>query len=201
MRSRIEEEIHVCLMLKAPREGFVKTRLAREVGAAEAVTIYRRLVAHQLREIPAGWHRHVAFAPDSAAVEMREWLGPELDCFPQSSGTLGDRLTAAMDRLPTPVIFLGGDCPSLTSDRLLHAADALKSADLVIWPAVDGGYCLIGFAERVPEVFEGITWGTGSVFEETLARVPRGVRLEVCEPPLEDVDDLAAWRRRSAEIV
>ncbi|MDX2080595.1 MAG: TIGR04282 family arsenosugar biosynthesis glycosyltransferase [Terrimicrobiaceae bacterium] len=187
-------------MLKAPREGFVKTRLAKDVGQVEAVKIYRRLVEHQLQQIPSDWTTHVAYAPDDAAAEMPAWLGPEIQYFPQSPGTLGDRLIAALAQLPKPVIFLGGDCPALDTDRLLAAATALESADVVIWPAVDGGYCLIGLAKDLPEVFEKITWGTESVLEETLVQIPTGARVHLCQPPLEDIDDLPSWERRPAAL-
>jgi hypothetical protein len=187
--------MNVCLMLKAPREGFVKTRLAKDVGPARAVAVYRRLVEWQMRQIPAGWNIYVAFAPDDALDEMRAWLGTGPELFPQSAGDLGDRLASAMARLPTPLIFLGGDCPSLTTERLNEAAGALGSSGVVIWPAVDGGYCLLGLSAVVPQIFEGIAWGTDSVFQQTLERLPSGVELAICEPPLEDVDDVASWER------
>lgn len=193
-------KMNVCLMLKAPREGFVKTRLAKDVGPGEAASIYRRLVEWQVRQIPRGWKIFVAFAPDDALEEMRDWLGGGIEFLPQSSGDLGNRLVSALAILPKPLIFLGGDCPSLTSPRLSEAAAVLASTDMVLWPSLDGGYCLLGLSGFIPEIFERINWGTSSVFQQTLARVPPGKDLHTCEPALEDIDDLASWRRCDFEL-
>jgi len=187
--------MNLCLMLKAPREGLVKTRLAKDVGFAAAASIYRRLVEWQMSQIPAGWRVFVAYAPDDALDEMRSWLGEDPTFLPQVAGDLGDRLVAVLAQLPRPMIFLGGDCPSLTEARLLEAARALESAGVVIWPSLDGGYCLIGCSAFLPELFQGIAWSTSTVLEETLDRLPVGVDLALLEPPLEDIDDLSAWKR------
>jgi len=187
--------MNVCLMLKAPRPGFVKTRLARDLGDDEATAAYRLLVEAQMRALPAAWDVRVAFAPDNAAAEMREWLGSGLNYFPQCDGDLGDRLTHAAQTIPGPLIFLGGDCPELTTSRLEAAATELESADIVIWPALDGGYCLLGIKKLIPEIFQEIAWGTETVFRETLARIPTGLSVRQMSPALEDVDDLASWQR------
>lgn len=89
----------VSLMLKAPIVGKVKTRLAASVGAERAALIYRRLVEHQVRSIPCHWPIHVCFSPAGALFEMREWLGPKLEYFPQCEGDLGDRLMRAAEQL------------------------------------------------------------------------------------------------------
>src|SRR4051812_48776845 len=84
------------LMLKAPIEGLVKTRLARSVGAAEATRIYRCLVEHQLAHIPRLWPTHIHFTPLDGEAEMRNWLGPAHTYSAQADGDLGQRLAFAM---------------------------------------------------------------------------------------------------------
>lgn len=190
-------------MLKAPVAGRVKTRLAAELGAEAACAAYRRLVEHQAREIPLGWPVVVHFDPPEAAASIREWLGPGADYRPQVAGDLGTRLAAAMARHEFqrgPLFFIGGDCPYLDSGRLAGAAQALECADVegVLVPAVDGGYVLMGLKVPQARLFEGIAWSTGQVLEQTLARAREvGLRMTL-QPALEDVDDLASWRR--AEI-
>src|SRR5687768_3502559 len=84
----------VC-MLKAPRAGLVKTRLAHELGAGPAATIYRRLVEHQLKAVPESWRIEVHFSPADAADEMRAWLGATPGYYPQRGDDLGARLARA----------------------------------------------------------------------------------------------------------
>jgi len=185
-------------MLKAPRAGFVKTRLARDIGETDSLAAYRVLVERQMAALPEDWTAFVSFAPQDAEDEMQSWLGPHVQYLPQCDGDLGTRLDHVARKLAGPLIFLGGDCPALTRSRLIEAAEALESTDLVIWPAEDGGYCLLGFRHRIPEIFSGVSWGTESVLQETLDRIPVGVTLRVMSPPLEDVDDLPSWQRALA---
>ena len=196
-------EITLCLMLKAPRPGEVKTRLAREVGDAEAAAIYRAMVGHQLREIPNGWHIEIHFTPPTAGAEMRSWLQPlretRIEFFPQVEGDLGSRmqaaLTSAFDRGAERVVFAGGDCPGLDSAILSVSAAQRDAADLVLVPALDGGYVLIGLKARHAGVFDGISWSTPQVLEQTRERARCLALKTMLLPALEDVDDLPAWQR------
>jgi rSAM/selenodomain-associated transferase 1 len=189
----------VSLMLKAPRAGFVKTRLARSVGLDEATGIYRRLVEHQIAQIPAAWPAHIHFAPAECGDVMRTWLGADHLYSPQPDGDLGARLSAAMRAhfavKTSPVMFLGGDCPSLTSARLEQAAGLLAAADAVLIPAMDGGYCLLALRRPDPHLFTSIPWSTPRVADETRHRLrERGFSWKEL-PALEDVDDDASWQR------
>ena len=90
----------ICMMLKAPRVGTVKTRLAREIGVERATLAYRAMVEHQARAIPPGWNISVHFSPPDAGEEMEAWLKPTLPAsarfVPQCDGDLGRRLAAAV---------------------------------------------------------------------------------------------------------
>ncbi len=189
----------ISLMLKAPREGQVKTRLAKDVGSLEATRVYRSLVEHQLRQIPASWPVHIHFAPADAEAEMKAWLGTAHRYSPQPDGDLGQRLIGASRAhfaiSSGPVIFLGGDCPYLTTARLLAVEEMLTRVDAVMVPAIDGGYCLLALSRPVERVFEGIPWSTDRVAEETRQRL-RESSLTCSETDaLEDVDDQASWER------
>ncbi len=190
----------VCLMLKAPIPGQVKTRLAASIGAEHAARIYRRLVEHQLANIPHRWQIHVCFSPVDALSEMREWLGPKLQYSPQAKGDLGERLVHAVDSVFRSgckrLIVIGGDCPYLDESTLAQAAKELAKADAVLIPALDGGYCLIGVKAPHPEIFRDIDWSTGVVCAQTEAKIAQaGLTLIILNPPLEDVDDVESWRR------
>lgn len=187
-------------MLKPPRPGLVKTRLAQELpgGADDAVAIYRRLVERQWRALP-DWPKVIHFTPVDAVVEMRAWL-PDADAFlPQPNGDLGARLFAAVEsalaRGAPSVILIGGDCPGLDRCHFEESRERLTDHDYVIGPAIDGGYTLLAVKERLPRLFTEMPWSTNQIYRLTRQRAAeagwRGHALEA----LEDVDDLASWER------
>jgi uncharacterized protein len=196
----------ICMILKAPRLGTVKTRLAEEVGAERATAIYRVLVEHQAKAIPLSWHVSVHFAPTDAAEEMPMWLAsylPENTRFvPQCEGDLGQRLRSAVAAEfqggAQRVFLIGGDCPGISRDYFGDADEALNESDLVIAPAYDGGYVLLGLKSHHPSLFENIAWSTPAVLDQTLAAA-RALLVRVrLLPTLEDIDDAESLARQSA---
>jgi uncharacterized protein len=195
---------NVAILLKAPRPGQVKTRLASSIGAERATRVYRALVEHQLTQIPASWCAVIHFAPSDAEAEMRGWLERlsrrGTNFIPQPDGDLGVRLIAAMDHGFASgadlVFFLGGDCPGITSGYLKEAEAALAKTDMVIAGALDGGYVLLGLRKPTAAVFEAIPWSSDSVFSATLSRARAAGLTHECLPSLEDVDDLESYERQ-----
>jgi rSAM/selenodomain-associated transferase 1 len=190
------------LMLKAPRAGFVKTRLAAGIGADAARAAYVAMVEKQAREIPMGWAKAIHFAPADAGEEMRAWLGQSGFFTPQVDGDLGARMGAALSAAWTAgfarAVLLGGDCPWITRELLLRVERELAGCDLVIGPAADGGYYLLGINAGVAPPFAAIDWSTERVLAQTLALAEEN-RARVCLlPELEDVDDVGAWQRARA---
>jgi uncharacterized protein len=190
----------VILFLKAPRDGQVKTRLARSVGGDEALRIYRSLAEAQVRQLPPGWRTEVHFAPADAEAEMKGWLGESTERMmyrPQNDGDLGARLVAGFASAfadgGSPVIAIGGDCPELDAACLENARLALREADVVLGPATDGGYYLIGLNRPAPELFDDVPWSTPRVLEITRARADAtGLRYRLLEPKT-DIDDAESW--------
>jgi rSAM/selenodomain-associated transferase 2/rSAM/selenodomain-associated transferase 1 len=181
---------------KSPRPGHVKTRLAGEVGAGRATEIYRRMGREAVDRLRGGpWRTVICFDPPQELPTVRDWLGPEgLSFQPQSDGDLGERLTGAFRqafRTGGPVCVVGTDIPELGQPLVENAFRLLETEggpDVVLGPAVDGGYYLLG--ARVPSValFQGIPWSTRKVREHTLARArEEGLRVEEL-PVLADVD-------------
>jgi rSAM/selenodomain-associated transferase 1 len=195
----------VCLFVKSPRRGEVKTRLARDIGAARATVIYRTLVEHQAAEIPIDWRVAVYFAPWNAAEDMKIWLAPHLQngtCFvPQCDGDLGRRLLAAVrrefDNDSERVYLIGGDCPALSRDYFHQADKALSDNDIVLGPAQDGGYVLLAIKDCHEILFRDIDWSTSAVLQQTLAAARRQA-LSVCLlRPLVDIDDATSLNDQS----
>jgi uncharacterized protein len=195
----------VCLFLKAPRLGEVKSRLARGIGAVCAAAVYRALVEHQAAEIPVDWRVTVYFAPSNAGEEMKVWLAPQLRggtrFVPQCEGDLGQRLLAAVrgefDRGSERVYLIGGDCPGLSRDYFYESDRALSENDIVLGPAIDGGYVLLGIKGPHEALFKGIAWSTPAVLDQTLAAA-RGQTLSVgLLRPLVDIDDAATLHEQT----
>jgi uncharacterized protein len=190
----------VSLFLKAPIPGAVKTRLASSLGDAGALSAYRELVEFLLKRI--GSHRvHIHHTPEDPEP-LISWLGDEYTYFAQKGSDLGERLIYAMElefvHGAKKLIFLGGDCPYVDEARLEEAFASLQDHDVVLGPASDGGYYLIGVKHILPELFTGVAWGSDSVFQTTV---------EICQkfgfsyallPEESDVDDLKDWEKAKA---
>jgi rSAM/selenodomain-associated transferase 2/rSAM/selenodomain-associated transferase 1 len=132
--------------------------------------------------------------------QFGRWLGSDLLLSPQGAGDLGSRMERAFrEAFRTrvgPVVLVGTDCPGMTSAHLREAFVSLRHKDLVLGPAKDGGYYLIGLRRDVPGLFRGVSWGSGEVLERTLhiARA-RNLHVELLDL-LDDVDrpeDLPVW--------
>ena len=190
-------------MARHPALGQGKTRLASSIGPAAALAVYHELLACA-RAAAAGvaatrtvW---LAGAPTPGAPDY--W--PGCAQHPQPPGDLGQRMQAAFAAAfaagATRAVIIGTDCPELTTNLLASAFAQLDAHDVVLGPALDGGYYLLGMKTLVPDFFLNKAWSTAQVRPATLADAARlGLRVALL-PPLADVDtaaDLAAWRARS----
>ena len=178
----------VAILAKAPVPGFAKTRLIPAIGAHAAAVLQERLTEQTVQTAHVGGIGPVTLwcAPDpSHPVFMdlaRRFL---ISLKRQPEGDLGARMLAAF---AGPTLVIGSDCPALTPQHLRAAAQALQGADVVLIPAEDGGYVLIGARAAHPELFAGMTWSTATVLAETRKRIA-ALGLKAIElSPLWDVD-------------
>ncbi|MCB1122927.1 MAG: TIGR04282 family arsenosugar biosynthesis glycosyltransferase [Verrucomicrobiae bacterium] len=190
----------VALFLKAPVPGQVKTRLAASLGDEKASEAYVSLVEFLLKRL-SGLPIHIHHVPEDSS-SLVAWLGPDYVYHPQKGADLGERLENAMECEfaggADKLIFLGGDCPYVDKSRIDEAFAALDHHDVVIGPATDGGYYLIGLKHLLPELFRNIAWSTDVVFKQTLEICYRdGFSFSVLAEE-SDVDDLASWEKASA---
>jgi len=186
------------LFAKEPRLGFVKTRLARDIGAAGALTFYRGQLSRSARLLRDGrWRGMLALTPD-AAVARAPARFPGLPdgtvVAGQGEGDLGARMARALETALTlpaagPALLIGADIPGLTRAVLADAFAALRRGDLVFGPAEDGGFWLVGARRprHLTGLFDGVQWSRPDTLSATLANVPRGVRV-VQAARLSDVD-------------
>lgn len=193
---------HLLVFARHPELGKVKTRLAAGIGNKAALAVYRELLAHTravAQALPAHKTVWLAEAPTVAQSSADEW--PDYEQQLQFPGDLGTRmLTAfahAFNQGARAVLIVGTDCPGLSAVILEQAYAALATHDIVVGPAEDGGYYLLGMKALYEDIFVGKSWSTDSVLTHTLADADR-LGLTVAQlPTLRDVDDatdLAAWR-------
>lgn len=191
-----------------PEPGTTKTRLSKVLGAQGAAEMQKKLTEHTLSQVkqflqssPIG----VTISYGGGSLEkMREWLGPDLNYQDQGSGDLGQRMGKAFDAAfkqeAQRIIIIGTDCPDLRVSHLTQAFEKLHSKDLVVGPATDGGYYLIGLSRAEKSLFEKVPWGTDAVLAITLKIAEqKGLSFELLET-LSDVDrpeDLKHFNHRS----
>jgi hypothetical protein len=167
--------------VKYPEPGKVKTRLAKEVGDEEAAGIYGELARSNLetlRELSKqGIVITVVFDPPEDCEKIKRWLSPFWHYSPQKGLHLGERLEnafqAAFGQGAQKVIALGSDTLGLDAELLQKAFKVLDHCDIVVGPAKDGGYYLIGSVQPQPFLFNDIPWSTSHVLEATLERIQK----------------------------
>ncbi|MGB0581786.1 MAG: TIGR04282 family arsenosugar biosynthesis glycosyltransferase [Limisphaerales bacterium] len=187
------------IFVKAPRAGFVKTRLAATIGSETALETYETLVeiiTTQLRSIE---NVDLHFVPADARDEVSGWLQEGWTASPQADGDLGEKLKTAFqqafDRGFERVIIIGSDCPYVESSDIDEAEAQLEQHDVVLGPATDGGYWLIGLSNPAPTLFENINWSTETVFAETLAHAEQARLVVARIRELSDVDTVTDLMR------
>ena len=186
------------VFVRSPVAGEVKTRLSPELDAARARELYLGFLADLKSRLRASKYRPTVFLSGERTPELAALLDPTWAVVEQRGSSLGDRLSAAFAALlSTPgdrAVIIGSDSPDLPLPFLKRAFQMLKHRDVVIGPAFDGGYYLIGLRQPNPALFERVSWGSSTVFEETLDAVAREKLTLSLLPPWYDVDDPASLR-------
>lgn len=174
-------EERLIIFTRYPEPGRTKTRLIPALGAVGAAEFHRRLTEETLRtgrEVESGRGLQLEIHYEGGGESlMRAWLGEQLTFRSQGEGGLGEKIQRAFYRAfetgARRVVIIGTDCPDLSAQILGDAFDALSGCDVVIGPASDGGYYLIGLSRSIPELFAGIEWGSERVLEQTLHKAQR----------------------------
>jgi rSAM/selenodomain-associated transferase 1 len=197
---------HLLIFAREPVLGRVKTRLAAGIGAEAALVVYRELLALTAAavaqaQVPATvWLAEAPAPPAAPTLARPDWPGLPWRVQPPAD-SLGVRMASAFAEAfaagAERVAIIGTDCPGLRADLLRQAFGLLETHDLVLGPADDGGYYLLGLNKLVPELFENKSWSTASVLPDTLADAARlGLRVALLSQlhDVDSADDLATWR-------
>jgi len=203
---------HLIIFTRPPRPGQTKTRLISAIGPVGAANLQARmtrLLLHRVRKLDAAITIRIDVdSRDTSAA--RKWLGRRFDCAPQIDGDIGRRMAYAFERAfsagAQQVALIGSDIPDLTAGVISRAFDQLTRHDVILGPAADGGYYLVGMrraavAAGAMDIFAAdMPWGTRRVFSQTLT-IAGARKLSIGRiPVLRDIDrpaDLAYWKKLS----
>lgn len=170
--------------------GKVKTRLAADIGTEEALRVYRKLLTRTQR-IVSEVNTEVFIYFSDFIPEDDLWAADNYQKCIQKGVDLGERMYRAISELAQShreIVLIGSDCPDLNSNMIHDAFDAMRYVDVVIGPATDGGYYLIGMHQAHGFLFKEIAWSTSSVFTTTRDRMIAGMLNFQMLPVLDDVD-------------
>jgi len=183
---------HLVIFARQPRLGTGKRRLARDIGAVNALRVQRVVLAHTLRRLDdSRWLTWLAVTPDRS----REWAARQ-HIVQQGTGNLGDRMAAVARRLsPGPVVIVGSDVPHIAGDDIARAFRALGHCDAVFGPAHDGGYWLVGLRRRPRFVdpFHNVRWSSPHALADTRRNL--NGKCVVLLAARHDIDDGASLAR------
>jgi rSAM/selenodomain-associated transferase 1 len=192
------------IVARLPQEGRVKSRLIPAIGAGAATRLHHCMVEEILTQ---SFSAREQLADEGIDLRLRLAL-TAVDCDPlshpialdwrdryqiglsrQSEGGLGERLIEALSPASMLEGALGADAPDLAAPRLIESVTALLAgSDLVIVPATDGGYVLLGLREPEPLLFESISWGSEQVLAETIDRAAQAGLPPLLFDPVDDID-------------
>ena len=187
----------IIIFSRYPVPGRAKTRLIPALGPAGAAYLQKSMTEATLEAAATAAGRRgsdieICFTGADEAA-MAAWLGRGRRYRGQEGGSLGDRMEGAFARAFAAgygrAVLIGSDCPGLSAALICRGLAALEDHDLVLGPAADGGYYLIGLTRPRPGLFRRIAWGGDGVLAETLARAKKGgLRVFLLEE-LRDVDE------------
>lgn len=164
----------VFLFCRYPEEGKVKTRIAAESGDQAALAIYERMLNVVFENLNKSDYSFEVHHTGGDRIEVEYWL-QNMVSRPQANGDLGEKLSYAVKNWfefqNEPLVIIGSDQLEIDNAVLQEVEEKLESCDIVLGPAEDGGYYLIGLRKECPEIFKNISWGTETVLAETVDRI------------------------------
>lgn len=183
---------HLIVLAKNPVLGKVKTRLAATIGKEKAIKIYQELLRYTCDICSKVNGEKTVFYSDF--IPKKDiWTAA---CFNQSlqKGTnLGERMQKAFatifEKGTNKVVIIGTDCMEINTEIINEAFEKLTHHDIVLGPALDGGYYLLGMNKRHDTLFENINWSTETVLKETVSAIENQDLSFTFLPVLNDIDE------------
>ena len=205
--------VAVAMVCKTPLAGQSKTRLSPPLTAEQCAGLsacFIRDVAATIDSLDDGVTGYAVYTPEGSEPALRTLLPTGFRVLLQADGDLGERLIKAIADLLAAghagAVLVNSDGPTLPGSILRAAVDAVRrdairhGDNVVLSPALDGGYTLVGLSRPHPELFTGIPWSTADVYKMTLQRAAESALAVTNVPPWYDIDDLASLRVLQAEL-
>ena len=204
-----QKELLIVQFAKWPVLGKVKTRLACSIGDEKALGVHLELMNEVLDKLILAqneglnadielWLNEVPEKESLMIDVLTKTREQEIPCKVQNGFNLGDKMADAIKsslKSYSKVLIVGSDCPNITSDALKTASDKLNSSDLVLGPAEDGGYVLIGASSFNRRIFNGVEWGKGKVLQKTVNNIQAQNFSFSLLAESWDVDDIVDYER------
>ena len=186
------------IFAKQPILGQVKTRLTAATSDQWAQQVAQAFLEDSLDRFgPVDAARIIAYAPAEARTFFHAVAKGRFDLVLQTDGDLGQRLRGFFESMRrqgyTRIVVVGADSPTLPVAHIKQAFESLEISDVVIGPATDGGYCLIGGNENDVPLFDGIPWSTPRVLDATIEKARAASARLTLLPPWYDVDTADDW--------
>jgi uncharacterized protein len=200
--------IELVVFARRPVPGRVKTRLTPPLTPEEACAVYEACLHDTIdRAVAAAGSLRIAYDDAHGSREYFERTFPGTLLTPQSAGDLGARLEAIfVQRFAAGaqgVAIIGTDSPTLPPERIAEGLKTVRSVDVVLGPAEDGGYYLIAVRveawPRTRTLFDGISWSSGTVLDETIDRITQAKLSLALLASWYDIDDWAGLQRAKRE--
>jgi rSAM/selenodomain-associated transferase 1 len=186
------EKSALIILIRNPILGCVKTRLAADIGNLNALNVYKSLLSYT-RDITNSIHSSRLLFYSDFIDFNDDWEDTTYKKYLQSGNDFGEKMLNAFNIALAQhelAVIIGSDCFELSSEIIELAFKNLKSFDVVIGPAKDGGYYLLGLKKTYPELFQDKNWSTDSVLSETLNSVKNLELTYYFLPLLSDIDTL-----------
>lgn len=191
MKLLNKEKQALIIFVKNPVKGKVKTRLAKTIGEENAVEIYQLLLNHTRKiSLETDCDKFVFHKDNISNNDL--WDTKEFNKQLQHGSDLGERMKNAFNFVFNQgyqkVTIIGSDCYEIQSEDINKAFELMNKASVVIGPAYDGGYYLLGLNKKIPDIFTNVEWSTKKVFPETVHRLNQSKTSYALLPALSDID-------------
>lgn len=204
------EQNALIIFARYPVLGKVKTRLASCFGNEFALDFYKECSGHLFTEIEQNQNEFFTpflFCSEKAELnKMKDWAGGDFEYYHQEGNDLGERMENAFKKTfalgAKKAVIIGTDVPDISKKLIVTSFSYLDEKDFVIGPSTDGGYYLLGMNNLNCDLFSGIKWSTGTVFDKTINRMIENNCSYTKLERLHDIDDersLKLWMKQHSK--